>query len=170
MWLSLAEGKEERKWMENRGQGLVTSSLQSWIPSQSLFCFPEGLGPSLPLAIYSEHCGPINPPKSLLTSHHSPSKEPGVAPYCPLNQIQASLPHLHWLPELSPPSPSSLISHSSQSPPLFQTRLLTASCTDRASSTLCFGSCCSFPLENCATSRYPVSLWSLGLCQVPSPP
>lgn len=95
--------------------------------------FQRDWGSSLPLPIYPKLRGSINPPKSLLTSHHSPFQESEVAPYCLLNQIQTSLPHLHWFPELSSPSLSSWVSHCSQQLPLFQqSRLLAASWKDWA--------------------------------------
>ena len=72
--------------MEKEAEGYITSSLWSWIPLQSLFCFPEGRGQVFPLPISPEHHGPIRPPKSRLTSHHSPSKESEGTPYCLLNQ------------------------------------------------------------------------------------
>lgn len=72
--------------MEKEAEGYITSSLWSWIPLLSLFCFAEGRGQVFPLPIRPEHHGPIHPPKSRLTSHHSPSKESEGTPYCLLNQ------------------------------------------------------------------------------------
>ena len=72
--------------MEKEAEGYITSFLWSWIPLLFLFCFAEGRGQVFPLPIRPEHHGPIRPPKSRLTSHHSPSKESEGTPYCLLNQ------------------------------------------------------------------------------------
>ena len=74
--------------MEKETEGCITSSLRSWIPFRSLFCFPEGQGQVFPLPIHAEHHSPIRPPKSRLPSHYSPSKESEGIPSCLLNQSQ----------------------------------------------------------------------------------
>lgn len=145
MWLSLAERKEVRKWVQKEAEGSMTSSLWSWIPLQSLFCFPEGWGQAVHLLSYPEHHGPIRPPKSLLTSHHSPCKESEGALSCLLSKasFSASLalaPRTQPFPALpawSPPGPlllaGSLLLHAQTQPSL----------------PLCFCSCCSSGREYC---------------------
>lgn len=164
-WLSLAEKEEERSGWRTEAKHCMTSSLQSWIPSQSLFCFPEGLGQSLPLPIYPEHRGPINPPKSLFTSHRSHSKESEVAPYCLLNQIW--LLCLTCIDFRNSAFPS--MSSSSQPPALsHHRRLLTLSCTDATFPSL---RCCSSWCDYRSSLLYPASLSDpQGLCQAPPSP
>lgn len=133
MWLSLVEGRDEGKRWRVQMRAAWPHPFSPEVLHNLCSAFQRDWGRSLPLPIYPELCGSINPPKSLLTSHHSPFQESEVAPYCLLNQTQTSLPHLHWFPELSPHSLSSLVSHCSQELPLFQqSRLLTASCRDWA--------------------------------------